>query len=150
MIRCEKDCLDFKKFRHSKEKDKRRTDLICALEEAQKNKHFNYSKQEFYRSKKTHVTSHWKSHWNVKTYVPDAPGWRSCMDKNVSIMNCSLLMPHEAPTELLLGRERLSESHDNNASTGSVVDAADEDTIRALCRCEKDCLHMKKFSHSDN
>ena len=52
MIRCEKDCLYFKKFRHSKEKDKRRTDLICALEEAQKNKHFNYSKQEFYRSKK--------------------------------------------------------------------------------------------------
>ena len=91
---CERDCLYLSRYPNSNEKEKRRTELICAIEESQKNKHFNFSKGvlqeggEFYRKKKSQV-SHWKQKWNVSTYQANDPRWGSCVEnnKNLSIMN---------------------------------------------------------------
>ena len=98
MMRLEKDCRNLKKYPNSTEKDKLRTELICAIEANQKNKHYNFSQKKFHRAHTITGTSHWTHQWNVKNYQPNDPRWGSCKHKNrnVSIMNCSLLMPYDS------------------------------------------------------
>ena len=127
IMRIERDCHYLSKYPNSNDKEKRRTELICAIEESQKNKYFNFSKAvlqdggeyDHHRKSKSQV-SHWKQKWNVSNYEANDPRWGSCVEnnKNLSIMNCSLLMPYRVPTSLLLvGGE--SDSHD---SSSTVVD----------------------------
>ena len=126
--RSKKDCMTFKdkKFQNFS-LDERRTALVIAVEEQQKNKHFNYLKMEFYTNRKGN--SHWKHHWKVHPFGADNPKLK---DKNLSIMNCSIFAPYPLPSELIrLGRES---EESRESQEGEIEEASTETVVSVVSR----------------